>query len=203
MAAPRARFVWWIVVVNAVVPLGVLAWEAERAGLGANPIELFLHATGTITLLTVLATLAITPARRLFDAPSLGKLRRLLGLVAFGYALIHLATYAAFDQLLQLDVIVADVWERPFIAAGMAAFFLMVPLAVTSTDGWIRRLGGTKWRKLHRRVYLLAILGVVHYFMLVKVDTTRPFIFAAVLAVLLGYRVVHALRQRRSGGQRE
>jgi sulfoxide reductase heme-binding subunit YedZ len=179
-----------LLLVNALVPLAYLLLDGRRGRLGANPIEFFLRTTGTMTLVFLLLGLAVTPARRLLGRPGLVKYRRMLGLLAFTYATAHLGTYLWFEQWFSLQAILQDVIARPFILVGMLAFFLMVPLAVTSTDGWVRRLGGKRWQRLHRRVYLIAALGVVHYWMLVKADRLKPLLFGLVLAMLLGARLV-------------
>lgn len=175
--------------INALVPLGFLGWDARRGNLGANPVEFFLRTTGVLTLIFLLLTLAVTPVRRYFGWNNLVKFRRMLGLFAFFYVLLHLITYSVFDKSLSLPAIAADVWQRPFIAVGMLAFFLLVPLAVTSTNGWIKRIGGKNWARLHRLTYPIAILGVIHFWLIVKSDLFYPAIFGIVLAVLLFYRI--------------
>jgi methionine sulfoxide reductase heme-binding subunit len=162
--------------------------------LGANPAETILHVTGDWTLRFLLLTLALTPLRRLTGWNWTIRFRRLLGLFAFFYSVLHAGAYIGFDRFFQLDEIIADIWKRPFITVGFAALVLMTPLAVTSTRGWIRRLGGARWIKLHRLVYAVALLGVLHYVWLVKRDLTWPLIYAAILALLLGLRVFWKLR---------
>ena len=174
---------------NALVPLGFLVWDAARGDLGANPVEFFLRSTGVLTLIFLLVTLAVTPLRKIFGLNELIKYRRMLGLFAFFYAALHLVTYSIFDKALNIPAIVEDVRQRPFIAVGMLAFFLLVPLAVTSTNAMIRRLGGKNWARLHRLTYIIAILGVVHFWMIVKSDLTYPILFGLVLTVLLGSRI--------------
>jgi sulfoxide reductase heme-binding subunit YedZ len=131
----------------------------------------------------------VTPLRKMFGWNNLIKFRRMLGLYAFFYGALHLITYSIFDKNFNLSAIAADVWQRPFIAVGMLAFFLLIPLAVTSTNGMIKRLGGKNWARLHKLSYLIAILGVIHFWMIVKSDLTYPFFFAFMLAILLGYRI--------------
>lgn len=177
-----------LIFINSLVPLSLLAWDAFRGNLGANPIEFFLRATGVLTLIFLLITLAVTPLRKIFGWNSLIKFRRMLGLYAFFYGFVHLATYLGFDRALSFSGTMADIFQRPFIAVGMLSFFLMIPLAVTSTNGMIKRLGGKNWQKLHRLIYLTAIGGVIHYWMIVKSDLTYPFLFGLILAGLLGYR---------------
>lgn len=183
-----------LIFINSLVPLALLAWDALRGNLGANPIEFFLRTTGVLTLVFLLTTLAISPLRKYFGWNQLIKFRRMLGLYAFFYGFLHLITYSVFDKSLSVSAIVGDIWQRPFIAVGMASFFLMIPLAVTSTNKMIKRLGGKNWQKLHRLNYLIAIGGVVHFYMIQKSDITYPLIFAFVLAVLFGYRIYESKR---------
>src|SRR5687767_4436463 len=178
-----------LIFINALVPLALLAWDAFWQKLGANPVEFFLRTTGVLTLLFLLITLTVTPLRRIFGWNSLIKFRRMLGLFAFFYALLHLITYARFDKALNISAIISDVWQRPFIAVGMLAFFLLILLAMTSTNGMVKRLGGKNWARLHKLTYLIAILGVIHFWMIVKSDIIYPFLFGLVLAILLGYRI--------------
>ncbi|NNE66306.1 MAG: sulfoxide reductase heme-binding subunit YedZ [Pyrinomonadaceae bacterium] len=175
--------------VNALVPLAVLSWDWYWDALGANPIEYFLRTTGKLTLVFLILSLAITPVRKMFGWNVLIKVRRMVGLFAFFYGVVHLVTYSIFDKSLGISAIVSDVWERPFIAFGMAALVIMVPLAVTSTNGMVKRLGGKRWQLLHRLSYLAGILGVVHFYLIQKSDFRYPIIFGAVLAVLLLYRL--------------
>ncbi|MEZ5345385.1 MAG: protein-methionine-sulfoxide reductase heme-binding subunit MsrQ [Pyrinomonadaceae bacterium] len=183
------KFDKFLIFVNSLVPLAVLVWDAYFGRLGANPAEYFLRTTGVLTLVFLILTLAITPLRKIFGFNQLIKFRRMIGLYAFFYGCVHFVTYSIFDKNLDLRVIAADVWKRPFIAVGMTALVLMIPLAVTSTNGMIKRLGGKKWQKLHRLIYPIAILGVTHYYLIQKSDITYPLLFAAVLAILLGYRI--------------
>ena len=177
-----------VIFINCLVPLTLLAWDALFGKLGANPVEFFLRTTGVLTLIFLLITLAVTPLRKRFGWNSLIKFRRMLGLYAFFYGFLHLITYSIFDKSFSPSAIASDVWERPFIAVGMLAFFLLVPLAVTSTNGMIKRLGGKNWARLHKATYFAAILGVIHFWMIVKSDIFYPLLFAIVLAYLLGYR---------------
>lgn len=178
--------------INSLVPLALLAWDGFYGKLGANPVEFFLRTTGVLTLVFLLITLAVTPLRKRFGWNNLIKFRRMLGLYAFFYGFLHLITYGIFDKSFSLSAIAGDVWERPFVAVGMLAFFLLVPLAVSSTNGMIKRLGGKNWSRLHKATYAAAILGVVHFWMIVKSDIFYPLLFALVLAYLLGYRVYAA-----------
>ena len=179
-----------LISLNALIPLAFLAVDAYRGALGANPIEFFLRTTGVMALVFLLITLSVTPLRKMFGWNSLIKFRRMLGLYAFFYALIHRITYSIFDKSLDVGAIVSDIGQRPFIAVGMLAFALLIPLAATSTNGMIKRLGGKNWARLHKLTYLIGILGVIHFWMIVKSDIFYPAIFGLVLAVLLGYRLV-------------
>jgi sulfoxide reductase heme-binding subunit YedZ len=176
--------VWFV----GLVPMGWTAYRLATDGLGANPIEALLHWAGRWALILLLAGLAITPIRRLTGWNGIIKVRRLVGLFAFFYAVLHLSIYLVLDQGLAWSFIVEDVVERPFITVGMASFILLVPLAVTSTKGWIRRLG-RRWQALHRLVYLSAALGVLHFYWKVKADTFWPLVATGVLALLLLARV--------------
>lgn len=184
-----AKFNKILIFINALVPLGFLAWDAFWQKLGANPVEFFLRTTGVLTLLFLLITLTITPLRKMFGWNGLIKFRRMLGLFAFFYGFLHLVTYSIFDKALNISAIAADVWQRPFIAVGMVAFFLLIPLAITSTNKMIKRLGGKNWSRLHKLTYVIAVLGVIHFWMIVKSDLTYPILFGLILAVLLGYRM--------------
>ena len=195
----NARFLKLILGVNALLPLGLLLFDATSGTLGANPIEYFLRATGVMTLVMLLATLAVTPLRKLFGWNLLIKSRRMLGLLAFLYCSIHLVTYSIFDKSGNVTAIIGDVAQRSFIAVGMAAFLVMLPLAVTSTNGAIKKLGGKNWQRLHRLSYLVAILGVVHFWMIVKSDLFYPALFAAGLAVLFGIRLFYRQTAKNEG----
>lgn len=184
-----------LIFINALIPLTFLAWDAYFQNLGANPVEFFLRTTGVLTLVFLLITLAVTPLRKYFGWNQLIKFRRMLGLFAFFYAFLHLITYSIFDKALNIPAIAEDVWNRPFIAVGMLAFFLLIPLAITSTNGMIKRLGGKNWARLHKLTYLIAILGVIHFWMIVKSDLTYPLLFGLVLAILLGYRIYAKLEK--------
>jgi len=184
------RFAKTVLIINALVPLVLLLWDVWRGRAGANPTEFVTRTTGMLALVFLTIALAITPIRKVTGANSLVKLRRMLGLFAFFYGALHLMTYVAFDRFFNLKSVPADIFKRPFIAIGMTAFVLMIPLAITSTNQMVKRLGGKTWSMLHRIVYLAGIAAVIHYWMLVKSDTRLPLTFAFVLAVLLGYRVL-------------
>ncbi len=179
-----------------LVPLARLALLGYTDALTANPIEFITRSTGTWTLVMLLATLTVTPLRRLLDWPWLMRLRRMLGLYAFFYGCLHLTTYLWLDQFFDPAAIVRDIVKRPFITMGFTAFMLMVPLALTSTNAMMRRLGGKRWQQLHRLVYAVPIAGVIHYWWLVKSDITQPLVYAAVLAMLLGVRLFARRRKR-------
>jgi sulfoxide reductase heme-binding subunit YedZ len=173
-----------------LVPLGILVWSALTGNLGANPVEFIQHATGDWTLRFLVFTLCITPLRKLLKLPDLIRFRRMLGLFAFFYACLHFLTYLGPDQSFNLAAIWKDIAKRPFVTVGFTAFVLLIPLALTSTAGWIRRLGGRRWQMLHRAIYISAICGVIHYYWLVKSAVLRPLTYGAIVAVLLLWRLV-------------
>jgi len=181
-----------LVFLAALVPLAriIYAIALDPISLGANPAESILHMTGDWVIYFLLITLAVTPLRKLTGWNDLIKFRRMLGLFAFFYACIHFLSYIGFDRLFDLSDMAREIVKRPFILVGFAAFVLLVPLAITSTRGWVLRLGGARWSALHKAIYPIAILGVVHYWWLVKRDITWPLVFAVVLAGLLAYRIV-------------
>lgn len=180
-----------------LIPALLLGWDAFTGGLGVNPIEDITHRTGDWALRFLLVTLAVTPLRWLAGWNGLIRFRRMVGLFAFFYAVLHFSTYLVFDHFFDLLLIIDDVAERKYVTAGFVGFVLMIPLAVTSTQGWIRRLG-RRWAVLHRLVYASAVAGVVHFLWLVKIDIGEPLIYAVILALLLGARV--AQRYRGHGG---
>jgi sulfoxide reductase heme-binding subunit YedZ len=184
-----ARRVKWAVFLLCLVPLALLLWRGVAGNLTANPIEYITHRTGDWTLRFLLLALAVTPLRRLTGWSSVASFRRMLGLFAFFYATLHFSTYLVLDFFFAFDLIFDDIVERRYVTAGFVGFLLLVPLAVTSTNGMIRRLGGLRWRRLHQLAYVAAVAGVVHYLWLVKIDSRPPLIYAAVLSVLLGVRV--------------
>lgn len=173
-----------------LLPTARLFWRFTTDSLGANPIEYITRATGWWTLAFLAITLAVTPARRWLSMPWLLRLRRMLGLFAFFHACQHFTTYLWLDQFFDWPGMLVDIAKRPFVTVGFAAFVLLVPLAVTSTNAMVRRLGARRWQRLHRLVYGIAILGVVHFWWLVKKDITEPAIFAAVIASLLVARLL-------------
>ena len=181
-----------------LVPIGVVGWRALHNDLTANPIEYITHATGDWALRFLVITLAITPLRKILGLPELVRFRRMLGLFAFFYACLHFSTYIVLDKFFDMSEIWKDVLKRRFITAGFAAFLLLMPLAVTSTAGWIRRLGGKRWQSLHRLIYAGAILAVIHYYWLVKSAVIRPLTYGAIVAALLLFRAVVWLTKRGS-----
>ena len=185
----------------ALAPFTALAVAGFTGRLGANPVEAITHTTGEWTLRLLLATLAITPLRHLTGWVWLTRLRRMIGLFAFFYLALHFSTYAVLDASLDLAYVVEDVADRLYITAGFAAFVMLVPLAATSTNAMVRRLGPLRWRRLHRLVYAAGICGVLHYLWLVKADLRGPLVYTGILAVLLAARlpvVVKWMQARRS-----
>ena len=186
--------------VNSAPLLSALHLDTD---LGANPIQKLTFTTGDTTLTMLCITLAITPMRRLTGLAWLIKFRRMVGLFAFFYGCVHFSIYwidlyygaKNIEQSLSVAAVLKDVAKRPFITAGFTALLLMVPLAFTSTAGWIRRLGGKRWQRLHRLIYASAIAGVVHYWWQVKSDIRMPLLYGTVVAVLLGYRMIYAVRK--------
>ena len=196
-----AQWLRWVVkpilFLVCLVPLTRLVWDGLHENLGANPVETIRLFTGDWTLRFLLITLAVTPLRRLTGWNAMVRVRRMLGLFAFFYAALHVISYVWLDQFFMWDLIIEDVYKRPYITVGFTAFMLLLPLALTSTNGMVRRLGGKHWQRLHRLVYAIAILGVVHFWWLVKSDIRQPLIYATVLALLLGYRLIWAVRRPR------
>jgi sulfoxide reductase heme-binding subunit YedZ len=176
--------------INGLVPLVLLLWDVYRKQVGANPLEFVTRTTGMLALVFLLLTLAVSPMRSVFRFNALIKFRRMLGLFAFFYGLLHLMTYIAFDRYFNIKSVPADIASRPFIAIGMAAFFLMVPLAITSTDKMVKRLGGKRWNKLHKLLYVAGIAGVLHFWLLVKSDVRLPLTFGFILLLLFAHRLL-------------
>jgi sulfoxide reductase heme-binding subunit YedZ len=198
-SAKAVRALKAIVFLAALVPAGRLAWALafDPGMLGANPAEFITRSTGDWTLRFLLFTLAVTPLRKVLGWHWLARLRRMLGLFAFFYAMAHLASFVSFDHVFDLAEILKDILKRPFITVGFAALVLLLPLAITSTDGMVRRLGARRWLALHRLVYVIAPLGVLHFWWMVKADLTEPALYAAILTVLLGYRIVAKAKEAR------
>jgi sulfoxide reductase heme-binding subunit YedZ len=181
--------------VISLFPLAVLIQKGLNNDLGANPVETINRFTGDWVLRFLLVTLAVTPLRRLFGWNALLRYRRMLGLFAFFYACLHFLSYAWLDQYFVLADIVKDVAKRPYITVGFACLLMLIPLAATSTNAMIRRLGARRWQALHRLVYLVGVGGIVHFLWLVKSDLREPLIYGAILAVLLGFRLWHRVRR--------
>lgn len=201
MRQPKPAQIKWIkaaLFALCLVPFLRLVWRAFAGTLGVNPIETITHSTGWWTLALLLITLSVTPLRRLLDAPWLLRLRRMLGLFAFFYVCVHFTIWLVFDHFFDWSAVMADIAKRPYITFGFTAFVLLIPLAATSTNAMVRRLGAAQWQRLHRFVYLIATLGVLHFLWLVKKDIREPMVFAAILAVLLGARLLYRLRQKKS-----
>ena len=184
-----ARFSKFVLFTNALVPFGMLLWDVYHKRVGANPLEFVTRTTGMLTLVFLTITLAVTPVRQITGLNWLIKFRRMLGLFAFFYGFLHLLTYIWFDRYFNLKSVPGDVATRPFIAVGMVAFFLMIPLAITSTNKMLKRLGGRRWNRLHKVVYAAGIAGVLHYWLLVKSDTRLPLTFAFIILLLLAHRL--------------
>jgi methionine sulfoxide reductase heme-binding subunit len=197
--APARRMRWlykpllWLV---CLAPFARLVFHAFTGGLGVNPVETLTLSTGWWGLTLLLATLAISPIRRLTGWNRIIQLRRPVGLFAFFYVSLHFLVYIVLDQFFGWSYIVEDIVERPFITVGFTAFLLLIPLAFTSTRGWIRKLG-RNWQRIHNAVYLAAALGVIHFYWKVKADTREPLVFAGILVVLLAFRVPGLIRRRR------
>jgi sulfoxide reductase heme-binding subunit YedZ len=213
----RDRLIRWVakpvVWVVALLPAAFIAWAALNGRLGADPLKAITHETGDWTLRFIIITIAISPVRRFSGWNSIIRFRRLFGLFAFCYGTMHFLIYVIADRFAGLEFrngiwalstvhelassIWDDIYKRPYITVGFTGFVAMIPLAVTSTTGWIRRLGGRNWNRLHRLVYLTAVAGVVHYWWLVKADVRHPAMYAAVVTLLLGTRLVRAVKRAR------
>jgi sulfoxide reductase heme-binding subunit YedZ len=185
----RSRWAKAMVFALGLMPLAWMGWRAWNQDLTANPVEFLQHFTGDWTIRMIVFTLAVTPLRKLLRLPDLIRFRRMIGLFAFFYGSLHFLTYLWLDKDFEVREMLKDVGKRPFITAGFAAFLLMAPLALTSTAGWIRRLGGKRWQLLHRLVYLSAIAAVAHYYWLVKSDIRLPLLYGSLVGLLLAYRL--------------
>ncbi len=198
MKAGDIRFLKWLAGVNALVPLVLLASDQARHRLGANPPKFLLLTTGMMALIFLVLTMAVTPARRLFRINWAIQLRRMFGLYAFFYAGLHFLCFYSFDRAFSVSSTLREIIARKYIWFGITALLVMVPLALTSTQAMIKRLGGRRWRALHRLAYVAAVAGVIHYYMQVKADVRLPLVFAAALTLLLGYRIVEHVRAGRT-----
>lgn len=194
MTSQDARFIKALIFINSLVPLVLLAWDGAHKNLGANPLEYVTRTTGMLTLIFLMLSLVVTPLRKITGWNWLGMDRRVLGLYAFFYGSLHFITYVWFDRFFNFKSVPGDIVQRPFIAVGFASFLIMIPLAITSTNKMVKRLGGKRWNRLHKTVYVAGALAALHYWMLVKSDTRLPLTFAFVLAILLGYRIFAANR---------
>ncbi len=185
-----------VVFLLGLTPMGMLVWWAYKLDLTANPQEFITHYTGDWTLRMLCITLTVTPLRVLLNRPAITKFRRMLGLFAFFYGSLHLLTWIGFVNAFDVEAMWEDVIKRIYITAGMASFLTMLPLAITSTQGWVRRMGFQRWQKLHMLIYPSAIAGVLHYWWLVKSDIREPLLYGTILAVLLGFRVYKKWKPR-------
>ncbi|HTB94882.1 MAG TPA: protein-methionine-sulfoxide reductase heme-binding subunit MsrQ [Candidatus Sulfotelmatobacter sp.] len=179
-----------------LLPLASLVWRGLHHGLTANPIEFITHATGDWTLRFIIFTLCITPLRKLLALPDVIRFRRMLGLFVFFYGCLHFTTYIWLDKFFDLREVWKDIAKRPYITVGFLAFVLLIPLAITSTTGWIRRLGGRRWQMLHRAIYISAVAGVIHYYWQVKSAVLLPLAYGAIVAALLLWRLFEKFRAR-------
>jgi len=184
------RFAKLLVLVNGAVPLALLVWDQAHKRLGANPQNFLILTTGMMTLIFLVLTMAVTPLRKITGLNWLIQFRRMLGLYAFFYGCLHFLCFFSLDRGFSVSGTLSEMVKRKYLVVGGIALLAMVPLAVTSTNAMIKRLGGKRWRVLHRLAYVAAIAGVIHYYMQVKADVRKPLVFAAVLAILLGYRLI-------------
>ncbi len=184
------RFIKLLILVNGAVPLVLLVWDQAHNRLGANPQNFLILTTGMMTLTFLMLTMAVTPLRKITGWNWLIQFRRMLGLYAFFYACLHFLCFFSLDREFSVSSTLTEMLKRKYLIVGSTALLMMVPLAVTSTNAMIKRLGGKRWRALHRLAYVAAVAGVIHYYMQVKADVRQPLVFAAVLAILLGYRLV-------------
>jgi sulfoxide reductase heme-binding subunit YedZ len=190
------------VVVALLLPLANIGWDAFTDGLGANPIEAVQNRLGFWAITLLALSLVPTPAKDLLGVGWLQRLRRVLGVTAFAYALLHFTFYVGVDKFFDWRTISTDLTKRPFIMVGFAALLCLTPLAVTSTDGWVKRLGFKTWKRIHRLAYLAAALAVVHFVWRVKADLCRPLLFAAILLALLAVRLPGWVRAARRQGSK-
>ena len=190
------RFVKLLILVNGAVPLALLIWDKSHNQLGANPQNFLILTTGMMTLIFLVLTMAVTPIRKVTGWNWLIQFRRMLGLFAFFYACLHFLCFFSLDRGFSVSGTLSEMVKRKYLIVGSTALVVMIPLAVTSTNAMIKRLGGKRWRALHRLAYVAAIAGVIHYYMQVKADVRQPLAFAMVLAILLGYRMADNWRRR-------
>ncbi|MDR3456987.1 MAG: sulfoxide reductase heme-binding subunit YedZ [Verrucomicrobiae bacterium] len=197
MTDKNLRFARLLVLVNCAVPAALLGWDAWHHQLGANPVNFAILTTGLLALIFLILTLAVTPLRKVSGWNWIIFARRTLGLYAFFYASLHFLIFFAFDRSFSVSGTLSEMLKRQYLIFGSLGLFVMVPLAVTSTNAMIKRLGGKRWRALHRLAYVAAIAGVIHYYMQTKKDVRQPLVFMALLALLLAYRLVEYWRQRK------
>jgi len=195
---PPVKLIKPFVFLLCLVPFLHLVWHGWHEKLGANPVEAIAETTGDWTLIFLVITLAVSPLRKIAKQPWLIRFRRMFGLFAFFYACLHFTTYIWLDQNFDVSATLKDVAKRPFITAGFAAFVLLIPLALTSTAGWIRRLGGARWQRLHSLIYVAAIAGGVHYYWKVKSDVRGPVLYLSIIGLLLAFRLITKLRAKRA-----
>ncbi len=191
------RFAKLLVLVNGAVPLALLIWDQSHNKLGVNPQNFLILTTGMMALIFLILTMAVTPLRKIPSLNWLIQLRRMLGLYAFFYACLHFLCFFSLDRAFSVSSTAHEILKRKYLWFGITALLVMVPLAVTSTNAMIKRLGGKRWRALHRLAHVAAVAGMIHYYMQVKADTRQPLAFAVVLTALLGFRVVESWRQRK------
>lgn len=192
------RFARFVVIVNGAVPLALLCWDAYRHRLGANPVNFAIRTTGMMTLIFLPLSLLVTPLKKVTGWNWLFPFRRTLGLFAFFYASCHFTLFFGLDQSFDVSRTLGEMVKRPYLIVGSIGLLCLIPLALTSTKNSIKRLGSKRWQALHRLAYVAAVAGVVHYYMLVKADVRQPVAFAVVVAFLLGFRLVDAVRRRAS-----
>lgn len=190
------KFIKLLVLVNGVVPLALLMWDGQHHRLGANPQNYAILTTGMMTLIFLTLTMAVTPLRKVTGWGWLIQLRRMLGLYAFFYACLHFMLFFSLDRGFSISSTLTEMVRRKYLIIGSTGLLVMIPLAITSTNAMIKKLGGKRWRALHRLAYVAAIAGVIHFYMQVKADVRLPLAFAAVLAILLGYRIMNYWRSQ-------
>jgi DMSO/TMAO reductase YedYZ heme-binding membrane subunit len=191
------RFIKLLILVNGAVPLALLVWDQSHHRLGANPQNFLILTTGMMTLIFLMLTMAVTPLRKVTGWNWLIQFRRMLGLYAFFYGCLHFLCFFSLDRGFSVSSTLTEMVKRKYLIVGSTALIAMIPLAITSTNAMIKRLGGKRWRALHRLAYVAATAGVIHYYMQVKADVRQPLVFATVLAILLGYRLLSYWRQRK------
>jgi sulfoxide reductase heme-binding subunit YedZ len=193
------RFIKLLILVNGLVPLALLVWDQSHKQLGANPQNFLILTTGMMTLIFLMLTMAVTPLRKITGWNWLIQFRRMLGLYAFFYGCLHFLCFFSLDRGFSVSSTLTEMFKRKYLIVGSTALIVMIPLAITSTNAMIKRMGGKRWRALHRLAYVAAIAGVIHYYMQVKADVRQPLVFGVVLAVLLGWRLVQYWQRPKPG----